>query len=110
LRTAPIDPNTTQLTIFSESGATAPAAGFTGISHVLAGAALAVAGVAGGVAAAGGILGMSTAVAVAAAAVAIGVGTAVVAQGNPNDNGRFPPGRPCTLDPRPGCQPASPSR
>jgi hypothetical protein len=110
LRTAPIDPNTTQLTIFSESGATAPAAGFTGISHVLAGAALAVAGVAGGVAAAGGILGMSTAVAVATAAVALGVGTAVVAQGTPNDNGRFPPGRPCTLDPRPGCQPASPSR
>jgi hypothetical protein len=109
LRTAPIDPNTTQLTIFSESGATTPAAGFTGISHVLAGAALAVAGVAGGVAAAGGILGMSTAVAVATAAVAIGVGTAV-AQGKPNDNGRFPPGRPCTLDPRPGCQPASPSR
>jgi len=109
LRPAPIDPNTTQLTIFSESGATAPAAGFTGISRVLAGAALAAAGVAGGVAAAGGILGMSTAVAVATAAVAVGVGTVVVAQGKPNDNGRFPPGRPCTLDPRPGCQP-SPSR
>jgi hypothetical protein len=110
LRPAPIDPNTTQLTIFSESGATAPAAGFSGISRVLAGAALAAAGVAGtAVAAAGGILGMSTAVAVATAAVAVGVGTAVVTQGKPNDNGRFPPGRPCTLDPRPGCQP-SPSR
>jgi hypothetical protein len=117
LRPAPIGSTTTQLTIFSESGATAPAAGFSGISRVLAGAAVAAAGVAGtvagavgGVAAAGGILGMSTAVAVATAAVAVGVGTAVVAQGSPNDNGRFPPGRPCTLDPRPGCQPASPSR
>jgi hypothetical protein len=116
LRPAPIDPTTTQLTIFSESGATAPAAGFTGISRVLAGAALAAAGVAGtvagavgGAAAAGGILGMSTAVAVATAAVAVGVGTAVVVQSKPNDNGRLPPGKPCTLDPRPGCQP-SPSR
>jgi len=118
LRPAPLGPTTTQLTIFSETGATAPVAGFTGISRVVAGAALAAAGVVGtvasavgGVAAAGGILGMSTAVAVATAAVAVGVGTAVVAQGKPNDNGRFPPGRPCTLDPRPGCQPAkSPSR
>jgi hypothetical protein len=116
LRPAPIDPNTTQLTIFSESGATAPAAGFTGISSVLAGTALAAAGVAGaavaavgGAAAAGGILGMSTGIAVATAAVAVGVGTAVATRGKPNDNGRFPPGRPCTLDPRPGCQP-SPSR
>ena len=118
LRAAPIGSTTTQLTIFSESGATAPAAGFSGISRVLAGAAMATAGVAGtvvgavgGVAAAGGILGMSTAVAVATAAVAVGVGTAVVIQqSKPNDNGRFPPGRPCTQDPRPGCQPASPSR
>ena len=112
LRPAPIGSTTTQLTIFSESGATAPATGFSGISRVLAGAALAAAGVAGTVAgAAGGILGMSTAVAVATAAVAVGVGTAVVIQqSKPNDNGRFPPGRPCTLDPRPGCQPASPSR
>ena len=115
LRPAPIDPNTTQLTIFSDSGSTAPAAGFTGISSVLAGTALAAAGVAGaavavgGAAAAGGILGMSTAVAVATAAVAVGVGTAVVTQSKTNDNGRFPPGKPCTLDPRPGCQP-SPSR
>ena len=118
LRPAPLGSTTTQLTIFSETGATAPVAGFTGISRVLAGAALAAAGVVGtvasavgGVAAAGGILGMSTAVAVATAAVAVGVGTAVATQGGPNDNGRFPPGRPCTLDPRPGCQPAkSPSR
>jgi hypothetical protein len=117
LQTASIDPATTQLTVFSETGTTAPAAGFNGIARVLAGTALAaggvgaaVAGVIGGAAAAGGILGMSTAVAVATAAVAVGVGTVVVAQrGGPSDNGRFPPGRPCTLDPRPGCQP-SPSR
>ena len=113
LQTARVDPATTQLMIFSETGATAPAAGFNGISGVLAGTALAAAGVAGtvasvvgGAAAAGGFLGMSTAVAVASAAVAVGVGTAVVAQGKPNDNGRFPPGRPCTMDPRPGCQPS----
>ena len=118
LRSAPIDPNVMLVTIFSANGATAPAAGFTGISSVLAGTALAAASLAGaavasavgGAAAAGGILGMSTAVAVATAAVAVGVGTAVVAQSKPNDNGRFPPGRPCTADPRPGCQPASPSR
>jgi hypothetical protein len=117
LRPAPVDPTTTQLTIFSESGTTAPAAGFNGIGSVLAGTALvagagvgaAVAGAMGGAAAAGGILGMSTAVAVATAAVAVGVGTAVVTQSNPSDRGQFPPGRPCTLDPRPGCQP-SPSR
>src|SRR5438094_674993 len=85
-----------------------PVAFYVEAAASLAGAA--VASAVGGAAAAGGILGMSTAVAVATAAVAVGVGTAVVAQSKPNDNGRFPPGRPCTADPRPGCQPASPSR